>query len=181
MENTPKLNTMQDEATKRTASDALFSKIYSAKLGYFKDDYSNLFTRKTRKMMPIINRGTWTRVYSVRTLINNFIEKFKDLGQVQILSLGAGLDSNFFHYQENSQTFRDANVKYIEVDFPEITVEKIEVIKDNETLQKLIFGDSPSTYNSDSISAPKYNLFPCDIRDTDLLESKLTAIGVDQT
>jgi [phosphatase 2A protein]-leucine-carboxy methyltransferase len=51
-------------------------------------------------MMPLINRGTWTRVFSVRSLVNNFIEKFKDT-KVQILSLGAGLDTNFFYYAEN--------------------------------------------------------------------------------
>jgi len=91
---------MQDEATKKTAQDALFSKICASKLGYFTDDYSHLFTKSTKKMMPLINRGTWTRVFSVRSLVNNFIEKFKDT-KVQILSLGAGLDTNFFYYAEN--------------------------------------------------------------------------------
>lgn len=40
---------VQDEATKKTAQDALFSKINSAGLGYFTDDYSKLFTKKKRK------------------------------------------------------------------------------------------------------------------------------------
>ena len=182
MENTPKPSSMQDEATKRTANDALFSKIYSAKMGYFTDDYSNLFTKTSRKMMPLINRGTWTRVFSVRTLIDNFIHKFKDAGQIQILSLGAGLDSNFFHYEENVEAFRDGNVRYVEVDFPEITEQKIEVIKENDNMQALIFGGMPSSYGSDhSINATKYKLIPCDIRDTDLLESKLNSSGCDQT
>lgn len=38
MEDKP--NSMQDEGTKRTAIDALFSKISAAKLGYFTDNYS---------------------------------------------------------------------------------------------------------------------------------------------
>lgn len=105
MENSKSVNTMQDEAARKTANDALFSKIYASKLGYFTDDYSQLFTKKkNRKMMPIINRGTWTRVFSVRTLIQNFIEKFKDGSHgIQILSLGAGLDTGYFHFEENNK------------------------------------------------------------------------------
>lgn len=173
---------MQDEATKRTASDALFSKISAAKLGYFTDDYSMLFTKKQRKMMPIINRGTWTRVFSVRTLINNFIEKFKDHDNIQIVSLGAGLDSNYFYYAENSTLFNESNVKYIEIDFKDITEQKIEVIKENDQLQKLIFGDVPASYQSDgSLVGPRYKLFPCDIRDTELLGDRMLSFEVDQT
>ena len=150
---------MQDEATKRTAADALFSKINAAKLGYFVDDYSKLFNKKERKMMPIINRGTWTRVFSVRTLINNFIEKFKDEPEIQILSLGAGLDTNFFFFEENIEAFKKANIKYFEVDFQDISAHKISVIKDNSSLEKLIFKDETPSYTAeDTLLSSRYRL-----------------------
>jgi O-methyltransferase involved in polyketide biosynthesis len=178
MEN--KGNSVQDEATKMTAQDALFSKIYSAKLGYFTDNYSQLFTKKSRKMMPLINRGTWTRVCSVRSLIDNFINKFKN-ESIQILSLGAGLDTNYFYYEENVKEFKDCNVKYFEVDFNDITVQKIQTIKEHSELEKLIDPEGNDFYDSDNaINAPRYKLIPCDIRDTDLLADKLTQAGFDQ-
>jgi tRNA wybutosine-synthesizing protein 4 len=132
-------------------------------------------------MMPIINRGTWTRVHSVRTLIDNFIDKFKD-GKVQILSLGAGFDTNFFYYEENVEVFRDNNVKYFEVDFQDITSQKITTIRDNPELERLIFKDESAHYDSeDTLLTPKYKLIPCDIRDTDLLEERLTQANLDPT
>lgn len=45
-----------------TSNDALVTKVYAAMLGYFQDDYAKLFLQNKRKMFPIINRGTWTRV-----------------------------------------------------------------------------------------------------------------------
>lgn len=174
-------NTAQDEATRRTAQDALFSKISAAKLGYFTDDYSKLFTTKQKKMMPIINRGTWTRLFSVRSFIDCFINKFKDQ-KTQILSLGAGLDTNYFYYEENDPIFKEHSVKYFEVDFQEITTAKIKVIKENESLQNLIFKDSPSNYpHDDSINAARYKLIPCDIRETESLRDKLVDFGIDSS
>jgi hypothetical protein len=47
-------------------------------------------------MFPIINRGTWARVYAIRSVINRFIEAYKDRPSFNILSLGAGYDVIFF-------------------------------------------------------------------------------------
>ena len=35
-------------------------------LNYFRDDYSTLFLRSKKKLLPIMNRGTWARVFSIR-------------------------------------------------------------------------------------------------------------------
>ncbi len=68
-----KMDPESDIAVQKTASDAMITKIEAAKAGYFKDDYAALFCEETRHMMPIINRGTWTRVFAIRQLIENFI------------------------------------------------------------------------------------------------------------
>jgi hypothetical protein len=49
-----------------TSNDALVTKVYAESLGYFKDPYAAVFLPQKRKMFPIINRGTWARVYAVR-------------------------------------------------------------------------------------------------------------------
>jgi hypothetical protein len=37
-------------------------------------------------------------VFSFRTLIANFVNLFPEGSEVQILSLGCGMDSTFFHH-----------------------------------------------------------------------------------
>ena len=131
------------------------------------------------KTMPIINRGTWTRVFSIRTLINNFIEKFKEEDTIQIISLGGGLDTSFFYFEENHDLFREINIKYCEVDLNDITKEKITVIKENSILQNLIFKDESAWFLSDdSLISNRYWLIPWDIKETELLQEKLKQAGV---
>ena len=55
-----------DQAVLATSNDALATKVYASKLGYFQDKYSELFLKNKRKMYPIINRGTWARVQAYR-------------------------------------------------------------------------------------------------------------------
>ena len=70
---------------------------YASGLGYFKDPYCSLFLKTKKKMYPIINRGTWARVFSFRSVIKKFLEAYKDDPEgVNIMSLGAGYDTTFF-------------------------------------------------------------------------------------
>ena len=101
---------MLDDTLHQTALNSVTAKVYASKLGYFNDEYSRLFSHSEKKMMPIINRGTWTRVFSVRTLINNFIEKFKDEEEIQILTLGAGFDTTFFYFEDNNELFQQSKI-----------------------------------------------------------------------
>jgi len=172
--------TIQDEATRKTAGDAWFSKISSAELGYFTDGYSKFFTKNKRKMMPLINRGTWTRVFSVRTLVNNFLSKFPT-DKIQIVSLGAGFDWNFFYYQENVLEFNERDLHYFEVDFEDITAQKIDIIKQHSEIEELIFKDAEPSYEEGMIQTERYTLLSWDIRQVDDLEDKLVQAGLDKT
>jgi hypothetical protein len=51
---------------------------YAANLGYFRDDYSHFFLKSKKKMFPIINRGTWARVFAYRQVIIRFLQAYKD-------------------------------------------------------------------------------------------------------
>lgn len=71
-------------------------------------------------------------------------------------------------------------MKYIEVDFQEITTQKIATIKENPELEKLIFKEESPKYESeDTLLGPRYKLIPCDIRETDVLHERLSQAGVD--
>ena len=76
-----------------TSNDAVLTKVMAESLGYFKDPYCSLFSKQRRKMFPVINRGTWARVHSIRQIIMLFASQFDECN---IVSLGAGFDSTFF-------------------------------------------------------------------------------------
>ena len=78
-----------------TSNDALITKVYAESLGFFKDEFVSLFLKDKKKMYPIINRGTWARVYAIRQVILRFIAANKT-SKVNVLLLGAGYDSTYF-------------------------------------------------------------------------------------
>ena len=117
-----------------TSFDALATKIYASKLNYFNDPYVKLFADKnTRKMYPIINRGTWARVQAYRQTIANFIQTFliERKLDVNIVSLGAGFDTTHFWLQDVlAQQGPDLGKKvcYVEIDYDQVVAKKIYTI-----------------------------------------------------
>lgn len=49
-------------------------------------------TSKVTRKQPLISRGYSTRVYAVRSLLHQFLEA----GGKQVISFGAGFDTNYF-------------------------------------------------------------------------------------
>lgn len=85
-------------------------------------------------MFPIINRGTWARVFAFRQIITRFIKAHLDQ-EVNILSLGAGYDTTYFWLQEELGSNGELSgaskerVVYVEIDFDEVVTKKIHTIK----------------------------------------------------
>lgn len=67
----------QEQAVMGTSNDALITKVYAESLNYFKDPYCSLFfdMSKKRKLLPLMNRGTWARVHSIRTVMLSFLKQ----------------------------------------------------------------------------------------------------------
>ena len=84
-------------------------------MNYFSDEFVKLFSRGHKKMFPIINRGTWARVYAVRQIIQRFMAQYAET-RVNIVSLGAGYDSTYF-WLKQAQPDIDSKVDFIEIDF----------------------------------------------------------------
>ena len=94
-------------------------------------------------MFPIINRGTWARVFAYRTVILRYLKAHKDQN-VNILSLGAGFDTTYFWLEDvlGKEDLAELNpglITYIEVDFDEIVEKKIHMIKKSDKLMSLIY------------------------------------------
>ena len=107
-----------------TSNDALTTKVSAEKLGYFKDEFCALFSRNSRKLLPIMNRGTWARVASIRQVICRFLEANKGKSRVNIVSLGAGYDSTYWWLKQNDPQI-DEHLDWIEIDFPDVVSKKI--------------------------------------------------------
>ena len=91
-------------------------------------------------MYPIINRGTWARVQSVRSVIKRFIQAQTEGGasKVQIVSIGAGYDITYFWLQDvltSEESVRE-KIVYVEIDYFDVVSKKIQTIKSKEELSR---------------------------------------------
>jgi len=121
----------------KTCEDAVTSKASCANLGYYKDPYVTALSLRGSKKSPLINRGYWARIKIFESVVDEFLKLHK--GQkVQILNLGAGMDTLFFRMHDAGAT---ANVsKFVEIDFPEVISRKIVAMENKPVFQKITKG-----------------------------------------
>ena len=165
--------TAQDQSVMMTSTDALTTKVYAESKGYFQDEFCRLFSRGTKKMMPIINRGTWTRVYSIRQVLLRFLKANTSANQkVNIVSLGAGYDSTYFWLRKHHGITHDT-VDYIEFDFDDVVKKKIQTIRGEEELKSMLLGEGAaelksregSSFGENELDTPGFKLIAGDVRD----------------
>ncbi len=131
---------------------------------YYEDPYSlEMEHKKTHKnFLPLINLGTWSRVYAVSSKVTNILRSLKENNpeiRANIISIGCGFDTFYFLLKEKFDNF-----KYYEFDYEDITYQKIEKIK-NSNLMKSKLGEV--TIKSGSLFAHEYSLIACDVTDYD--------------
>lgn len=155
-----------DSAIRQTDNDALQSKYSAFKAGYLHDKYLDLIVAGLQDQnavsrdfnqpkLPLINRGTYVRYYSIEQVLECFLQSSS--GEKQIVSLGAGSDSRAFSVLDQHN-----NVVYHEIDFPESTRKKVTLIRRSERLVQLI---GQETFSSDvEIWTSKYYLHAKDLR-----------------
>jgi len=167
------------ESVSGTNDDATFSKLSASKLGYFEDEFVQYFASpKAQRMPPIINRGYYTRVASFRTLIDQFLNSGDK--QKQIVSFGAGFDTNFWRLKHQKRNKADPNqrapVKYFEIDYPQVVKHKTKLIQQSLTLSSLI--DELVVTGDGGISSPSYALLSADLHNQQQVESGLFQHGI---
>ncbi len=165
----------QKTAVQDTASDAILQKLYSIEKGYFKDNYQKLFiphSTVTQKYLPIINKGTYTRVRAIRNQITYLIDNLvvERNQSVQIINLGCGMDSLYFVLKDTYKDKLSNKLKFVDLDYSEITKQKIKFIQASNVLSDLI----PSlTVSSDKkkLISDDYTIYNCNIADKAELEN----------
>lgn len=139
MGNEPERTAPTDDAVQVTHVDAALAKISCARLGYFEDRWTELLIRNTRPhpRSPLIHRGYYSRVSAMRRTVVRFLERCPVDGGVQIVNLGAGMDTLYFWLRENPKHWRK-DLVYFEVDFPEVLSKKLSAILKKQSLWPML-------------------------------------------
>lgn len=138
----------QDKLVRATDLDALSCKVCASTKGYFGekdrflaplvasynsnlqfcDGYTALSAERTLRAafstakFPLINRGTFLRTRALDMVVDRFVLEQK---KCQVLALGGGSDTRAFRVLE-----KYSQVKYMEVDFPELVkIKKMAILK----------------------------------------------------
>ncbi|CAG8551752.1 733_t:CDS:2 [Funneliformis caledonium] len=151
----------QDNAIRGTNDDAVTSKLSAVNTGYINDIFVKYFVKRPSKRPPIINRGSYVRNTGLDILITKFLEVGGEKLKKQIVSLGAGSDTRYFHFKNTLRKFH----KYFEIDFPEITSKKVAIILRNKDLSHLIGTKMQIGKGGTEIYAPDYCLISGDLRE----------------
>ncbi|EUD69528.1 hypothetical protein C922_00391 [Plasmodium inui San Antonio 1] len=160
-----------------TAGHTTFSAVNQ---GYYLDPFLKYFVKRIEKRSPLINRGYYARVAAVRQYIDLFFKSQKEEEPVQVVNIGAGLDTTFFWISEQRK-----NVIYYEMDFHEVLREKANIIKRIDELRGFLKGadqgdlESKPDVGEDLINCANYKMLSFDLNSSSLLEKHLTSYGFD--
>lgn len=130
--------------------------------------YFHYFVKKSPRRTPVINRGYWIRMKSIRMAIEKIIEQQPEGQRINIINLGCGYDPLPFQLLDDEK-FENKHLYCIDVDFPELIDYKSQMIKLSPELMELI---GPQEYNSDVpgiiIRTSRYASMGCDLTDHNL-------------
>lgn len=135
-----------------------------------------------KAFLPILNRGTWSRVYSILSPVQKILQSVSENNpgvNVNILSLGSGYDTSYFLLKQKFDNF-----KFFEFDYGEITSRKIELIKKSKLLQSVL---KSAQDNSEDLGfevkannlyskSKDYYILECDITNYNKLNEQLCSV-----
>lgn len=152
-----------DAAIRLTDNDAVGSRMAAIQHHYIKSDpYTSLLVDTTSSSAPIprppiINIGTFLRCQAIDNLVESFLEA-EEGSPKQIISLGAGSDSRYWRLRADP-TKKVKLRHYVELDFKQLTMSKIEKVVRHEVLLKEV------SANDDDVRICEYYAFLITQRD----------------
>ena len=155
------------EGVQSTSNDALKTKISCVLCNYYKDPFI-LFMEpgmNHRKFLPLINRGTYCRVFAINSKLHEILdnhkklEEFKD-SKINIIILGSGFDTTYFNLMSEGYT----NIEFYEYDFKKIIDQKLQYISKFKQLSEIVKKNN------------NYHLIDCDITNKKLFSESLNQI-----
>ena len=157
------------EGVQSTSNDALKTKISCVLCNYYKDPFILYMEpgMDHKKFLPLINRGTYCRVYAINTKLHEILNNFKKLNEnkdskINILILGSGFDTTYFNLMDEGYT----NIDIYEYDFKNIIDKKNKIISKYKILSDIIKNNKNN-----------YHLIDCDITNKKLFSESLNKIN----
>ena len=157
------------EGVQSTSNDALKTKISCVLCNQYKDPFV-LFMEpgiNHKKFLPLINRGTFCRVYAINSklheILNNMkkLEEYKD-SKINIIILGSGFDTTYFNLMSEGFT----NIEVYEYDYKKIIDKKLQIISKYKQLSDIVKKNKNN-----------YHLIDCDITNKKLFTESLNKIS----
>lgn len=126
-------------ALQKTARDACSRKVHCVKKGYLEDPFVSFFASDgTIVNSPMMNRGTWLRTVAIENAIIEFAARFSGT-PIQVISFGAGDDALYFRLKQSHPEV--ALARFVELDLPDLVLEKHAVISKRKELSSLVTSD----------------------------------------
>ena len=156
------------EGVQSTSNDALKTKISCVLCKYYQDPFI-LFMEpgmNHRKFLPLINRGTYCRVFAINSKLHEILdnhkklEEFKD-SKINIIILGSGFDTTYFNLMSEGYT----NIEFYEYDYKKIIDQKLKYISKFKQLSEIVKNNNNN-----------YHLIDCDITNKKLFSESLNQI-----
>jgi tRNA wybutosine-synthesizing protein 4 len=136
----------------------------------------------TERKPPLINRGYYSRVASIRSTLHSFVRSVSGADgtrRAQVVTLGAGYDTLYFNNAALD------GVTFFELDFPSVIQNKLALIAKFPLLAQAISHDweREVTRSTDFVGlvAPRYRAAGVDLSEVDAVERCLRAVGFDTT
>eukprot|EP00055_Hartaetosiga_balthica_P007994 m.28522 g.28522 ORF g.28522 m.28522 type:complete len:332 (+) comp6056_c0_seq2:68-1063(+) len=150
---------MSEESIMSTNDDATSAKRWAVDKGYWSDPFIRFFCSSMRKVHkpPIINRGYFTRVFTIWSMATRFSEKCE--GNCNIVNIGAGFDTLYWRMKSKDVGF----AQLVEVDLEIVVDRKKNIISKSKALTEQTGED--------------YTLIAADLRNDEDIENILTSVN----
>ncbi|KAE9968306.1 hypothetical protein EG328_007649 [Venturia inaequalis] len=162
----PKKKEKQDEAIIGTNDYSIVSKRSVEKL-YLQNEpqFFRPFIEKPKRRAPLINRGYWLRMQAIEHVVKTFLNEPSSKDKI-IINLGCGYEPLPFRMLWKYKSLC-RNVKFIDVDFPQLMRRKVSTIRKHAMYTDLIegFKEEDTLSSSILIEHERYSAIGCDLGD----------------
>lgn len=150
--------------------------LYTDKVEENAKKYFQHFVKKSPRRTPVINRGYWIRMKSIRMAIERIIEQQPVEQRINIINLGCGYDPLPFQLLDDLK-FTDKKLYCIDVDFPELISYKSQMIHMAPELMELIGELKEPHVDGINIRTDRYSTMGCDLTDKELFCRQLESFN----
>lgn len=148
-------------------------------------EYFKWFVPKKVSRSPCINRGYWLRLHAIRSCLDSIVQTLQDNEKMVVVNLGCGFDPLAFELldPENMSAAKYRNkISFIDVDYPDLLRNKIQILKDTPELSTIIGSDveinEAINANGDGIETRNYSAIPCDLNDANTFANLLNSTDI---